>query len=284
MRITKKLYKQAKPKTENINLSEDEIYSDDQLIILLDGASGLGARNTTKTGKIKSDARLYSYNLAKVLPKVYDKRRDIYKSLDESFDLLKEKYDKLAIEDNVPNYRLPSATGTILEITDNELIFYYLGDIKTLVLLKNGEVIKVQDNKLSTLDENVFIATRKVSKDKNIPFKKALQEVWNIVIQNREKMNTDSGYYIFSFDKSALDQLNQKRFIKKEVAEIIMMSDGFYTVYNDETKDLFEIIKSSKKEDLIKHIEKELKVDKDYEKYNRFKDIDDISMIHIKND
>lgn len=265
-------------------VNDDRTLVKKDIVILLDGASGLGGKNIRSNKKVDSDAAWYSRTFCRQFYKVYSEIKDVKESLHITLDMLYDEFQSRSKLKDPPPHIFPSATGTIVEFKDGYANFFCLGDIRTLIRTKEDEIKKIGDYRLEALDQSVFDKASEMSKTNSEPFRVSLSKIRNMIIGNRQKMNTPEGYYIFSFDHEAIENMVEESIEIPKIKELVLMSDGFYTIFDNVSIELFEELKSFRSHADMKHkIRMILSRDKDYETYQRFKLIDDMSLIFLEN-
>lgn len=133
------------------------------------------------------------------------------------------------------------------------------------------------------MDGLVHNKMKEISIKNNISIKEAKNSeiIENMLKNNRAKMNTENGYHITSNFEDASNYATLKKYSKEDIEKIFISSDGFYfeTLNIDIIAFLTEV-NNDNIFDYIKIIEKELLLDKNWNKFNnRFKDLDDITAI-----
>lgn len=124
---------------------------------------------------------------------------------------------------------------------------------------------------------------KEISTKNNISIKetKNSEIIENMLKNNRAKMNTENGYHITSNFEDASDYATLKEYSKEDIEKIFISSDDFY--FETLNIDIITFLTEVNNEnifDYIKIIEKELLLDKNWNKFNnRFKDLDDITAI-----
>lgn len=260
--------------------NEDGYIFTDDYVVFLDGATGLSKRLVDPI----SDAKWYVNQFISIFQNKFRKNENPRSIIKETIREIKERYMAIVGDIEIKNHMLPSATGTIVIFNSIMTDIYYFGDIKTLVLHNDESIESINDRSLTNLDNKIFRTARKNSKINETSFKHELNQLKKEIKANRDKMNKKNGYYIFSLDDSVIDHINCKKVSTTSTKEILLMTDGFYGYYERYSyKRIFEFVhKYDPKEHVLK-IKRFYRADKDYERRNRFKLVDDISFLLIEN-
>ena len=122
-----------------------------------------------------------------------------------------------------------------------------------------------------------------ISRKEGISIKEAKKKVSNLIVENRNKLNKDNGYNVFSLYKDGYDfKLSKKEINLDNVSYIALASDGFIQAYDtfkiyDNILDLFDndLLQTYLKMKYLAYKDKDLNI------YPRFKLIDDTTAIKI---
>jgi hypothetical protein len=118
--------------------------------------------------------------------------------------------------------------------TENTVELATLGDCGAIVLLRNGSVIGIRDDRLSELDHEVDVASGEEAQRKRL--------------RNRASLNTPSGYWVFAAKIEAADHILTRRINLDEVEKLVLYTDGFYRLRDlyhifDQDKELLELVR-----------------------------------------
>ena len=105
-------------------------------------------------------------------------------------------------------------------------------------------------------------------------------------MKNRNKKNTEHGYWIFDPTGIAIKYATTVKFSCNEIKSIALMSDGFYYIsmfekFCDSYK-IIEALKNHPAERLIDDVFEKLEKDEKLDKYPRFKIYDDASVVFAR--
>lgn len=273
-------------KRNNHLINEDKIIAKDNYLIVIDGATGLG---NIELDENLTSAEWYVKNLAVYLQMELDAYKEleannikeiVKKSISKMKNLVKQKETELNI--TLERYNIPSCCLTIFYKTKDKIIIFSLGDNSVLIKHKNKNELEIISDPIhNNFDNRVFKLMRQIAKDNNITIKEArkYKEINELLIKNREKMNTKDGYYIISIDDKACNHAYLKEFNTNEIEKIFICSDGFdFEILDITTEEFMTLVNNENISIYIDEIITKLKQDTNWEKYNkRFKDIDDIT-------
>ncbi len=250
-------------------------YNEDRYVIfnncymVIDGATSL----LPSSFKPTSGSYFVSYIKAK-LPKLDG-------TIIERLNNISTSFSKL-IENNKEEY-LPSAGISFVEINDNTIDIYSIGDCEVVVCLKDNTIKRYVQDELIKLDNKAIEEMIKISKEENISIKQARQNINPTLIKHRKLMNKDNGYNVFAPYKNPNLKFSFNSLKKEDVKYIYLFSDGFASICDTYHKYTYEQL-FTQNIDLKKIIDEIVTISKDdplYNKYPRFKLIDDITAIKI---
>lgn len=268
-------------------VNEDIFYTDNNITILMDGATGLGDNelDTYKTSAEWYVSELLQYLKSKLLNQENIELEDVVKlAIEYMKEKIKAKEKELGIK--LKPYEVPSSSLVILRKRGDFLELFSLGDSIILIKHKNEDIVEeIRDCNLHKLDTNVWKLMKDISIAENITIKETRNkpEVLELLRKNRQLKNKVGGYYIASDDSSVASYACQKKYKLNELEKVFICTDGFDIDVLDMTKEEFmNNISDNNIEYYAKEIKRKLLEDKNWEKYqNRFKDCDDITAIKV---
>lgn len=253
--------------------NEDRYLVHKDVIMVMDGATAL------EKSSLKPTSGSFLVNkIKKDLPK---EKGTIIERLDS---ISKKLYKMLEKSNTVSEKILPSCGLSWVEFDNEYVIIHTIGDCEAFIAKKDGSTKRIIINDLIELDNKSISELIKISKEQKISVKNARSKIDNILIKHRLMMNKNDGYSIFTPSSNPNFEYSTHVFKKDEIKDIYLYSDGFadaFTTFKlyQSAEDLF-----SKNRNLAKVIEKIVKKanqDKEYNKYPRFKMIDDITIVKI---
>lgn len=253
--------------------NEDRFLINKDFIMVMDGATSLENSNLKPTGGS------YLVNkLKKDLPKL---KGNIFSRLNV---ISKNMYDEISENNDINVKMLPSAGLAWVEFDKDDLVVHTIGDCEATIITKENKIIRIVINDLIKLDDKAIEEMKEVSKKENISIKDSRVLINDTLIKHRMMMNTKNGYSIYCPCDKPDFKYSTNKFKISEIKEIYLYSDGFadafttFNIYNSH-EEMF-----SKNIDINKVVKKiAIKAFKDplYNKYPRFKIIDDITAIKI---
>jgi len=120
-----------------------------------------------------------------------------------------------------------SASIGIIRMLDKQLECLVLGDVEISIKHKGGQLDILTDERIKHLDAQVIQLMNKNSdREKACVFKGFTSEEWSLLRNNREKMNTEDGYYILSHDVAAIKKAIYRVYPLEKLESCLLSSDG----------------------------------------------------------
>jgi len=267
--------------------NEDFFYIDDNLMIIGDGASGIGV-NYMDEGL--SDAAWFSSNVIHELSKrLRDKNYSIQETLYEILNELKPKYDEKAGLGYNPNF-VPSMCLIVIRILNNHLIEYYsLGDCTAVIQYKDLSTKVLQDTTVPALDDEVLqLMRKKLEKDNYATLKQTRldSEIIEKLKNNRSMKNQANGYWILDIFGQGIEHGYYRTFPTDSIKNILLMTDGFFEgreffkkIDVDDTK-FYQLCREMDLKDVGEYISKMYSNDKECMNFQRVTSQDDVTAIY----
>lgn len=125
---------------------------------------------------------------------------------------------------------MPSATTAAVQIKDECINGYVLGDCCIDILLNDGTVASFTDTRIDALSKKTF--ERKLEAIRNGEDEKVA--IKNQMRENRQKMNENGGYWVIAAKNAFEKEFVKFSFEQKEVKNILVYSDGFARVFEND--------------------------------------------------
>ena len=270
------------------NKNEDSIGYGDDFIFVIDGATGLRGVNIMG---MRSDAEWFSKRLAEQLQKYlrFDSL-SIQEILYRSLDLIRDEYlSVLMRHPDYPNIQpdYPSAGIVIFREREGYLESFRLGDCVGVVRYKSGKIALMKEENLVKLDKYAIDCQVKMAKMNGISVREARPLINDVLIKNRDKLNTPGGYWILEPQGVGIPYGEYKRFDLDKIESISCMSDGYFAaleVYKmmKNYSEFQDILINGGCAKVVKGMFTIQENDKDFNKYPRFKFRDDASAVVAK--
>lgn len=256
--------------------NEDSFILEDDFYVVMDGATGL-YKQTFRP----SDACYFVKEFKKIFKKCNDFELELSEISKTLYNIFINKYEGSSLKRSY----IPSIGLSFISIDkdNNKINLYTLGDPIIFIKFKDGSNLFFKDDNLTQLDNYVISNMIKVSRQKGISIKEAKIEVKKLLVENRNKLNKDNGYNVFSLYKNGFNfKIAKTEVDLDKVLYVVLATDGFMQAYDtfniyDNIEELFEN-NLSETYDKMRYLA--LK-DKDYNIYPRFKLIDDATAIKV---
>lgn len=261
--------------------NEDAIFYNEKLLIVMDGASSLKKVNLTSEA---SDAHWLSKNTVSRLSEyLSSSEKPVLEALKKVSGELKKEFDSLGCREKD---MYPSGSIMVARVAFDMLEIVSIGDLSAIVEFNDREELFIHDDSVTKLDKAVINKLKKWREESGKSILELKPLASDMLISNRNKRNTDGGYWIFDPTGEAVDHATVLSFKLSEVKSIAIMSDGFYMLslldgFSDNKK-ILDAIKNIPAEKLIDSIFSELDNDAALNKHPRFKLKDDASVVYAK--
>jgi len=205
--------------------------------------------------------------------------------LEEGIVQLNHAFSKFANVDELTKLDRASAGIAIVRINKGNLESFVLGDVE-INIKTDKELITLIDEKVEALDNKVMdMIFSNPSRDGEFAFNEYTKEELELLRENRLKMNSEDGYYILEHDVNAIKNGIYQEYQVEDIKEVLMMSDGFSSIYNKYKQLSVEELLIKSKNDGVKSV---LKMIRDIEEkdlqiktYKRLRKHDDATAIYI---
>ncbi len=231
---------------------------------------------------MESDAQWFVNGWKTFLNKNTTNTKPLHEILKEGVELIESNY--LNIEGAKEVKSKPSSGIALYRVINNELEYFLLGDCGLIVSLESGEVIHLQPQQLTKLDQINIDRMAKLAKEKNIDVVNARPLINEYLVETRLTQNTKDGYYILSDSYESIDNGLYGKIDFTNVTQIIALSDGFSQIFDTfgimQVDKFVEIIESGYSlGELYNTLWNLQEKDKLCNKYPRFKVRDDATII-----
>lgn len=170
---------------------------------------------------------------------------------------------------------LPSATAIFVYEDGEDVCTVCIGDSRAAFVMEDQSVRYIADDRVSTLDKRVISRALEICGDRGIEISEAvrLPEITDLLIKNRMLMNTEGGYDILAPGMRSITQGDVIKIRKSHIKRVILYTDGFNVFSSELVKEDVDVREIYKK---LRLSEKE---DSTFNKFPRFKQSDDASVI-----
>ena len=283
-----KIIKQITKRGNAVN--EDSYFSCDSFAFVIDGATAVFDKKITP---FKSDAEWLSVKLNECLSKyLLNNELSLKEALRESVKILSSEY-LYFLEQAGLEYDFtitPSAALSALRINKEKLEYIGFADCLVLLETKSGEILKINsDPRHLRLDAIKMSKAIEKSKLDKISVREAVasSEVRELSKANRALRNliNKGGYPVFDLSGDGISNAKTAFFDLNTIAGFVIMSDGvadMFKTYNmfKSYKEFYYGLKNINIIQLLKQQKRLAKNDPDFNKFPRFKMIDDATLVH----
>ncbi len=190
----------------------------------------------------------------------------------------------------------PSAAVTIIRLNDGKMEYYSLGDCTLSVKYRDGSVGTYANKELVRLDNKVFHYMQQLATADpqvgSVRQASALPAIEAEKLANRNLKNESGGYWILDLSGAGIPHGTYRTFNPHIIESLALMTDGTSDLYNlpkpadGPERDLGPLSKEQVHEWLmedptaaVEYLKEEYEADADWEKYPRFKALDDITVL-----
>lgn len=200
-------------------VNEDALAVSGSSLVMIDGASGLGAGRMTGW---PSDAHWFAHSLAPLLVERLADGRPVAVVLAASLAELRAEYGE-----GDDGGLGPSASVLVARITGAEVEVYSLGDCLALVGLTDGSVDAVRDGAVGELDAVVVERLQELRRGTALTPADARPLVQDLLVGNRRLRNTPEGYWIADLSGAGAPHALRRTYAASELLDVALMTDGF---------------------------------------------------------
>ena len=263
--------------------NEDCVYVCENYGFVLDGASTLVKQ---KFSDMHSDAEWYSSTLGNYLKENLDNYSNtLFKTIEDAVYFIKKEYEKLANGSIIEDF--PSSSASIFRINNEKIEFYTIYDSIILVEDIFGNVFDVFDSR-NTINDNIVLSYAcKKAREEGLKMNQITKKHPEIVLKGRNLRNTCGHQYVLANNVDAVKNGVCFSIDKNLVSKLIILSDGFSQCF-----DMFKFISQEKfvkkinnikdAEKMYKKLRRKQKKDPEGQKYLRYKESDDASIVYAK--
>ncbi len=254
--------------------NEDAIGFSDSFLFVMDGATTLGKKTEKDAAwfvsRVRDDLQANLGNTAKTI-------EDILSNAVRALGA----YNKDSSE---TPYRNPCASISIFRRNGSLLEYYGLGDCTGTISFKDDTFQVLYNDTLSGFDERVIQEMMELAKAERIHISEARNQVEPLLIENRNKMNTNNGYWVLDASGDGISHGAFRTFSADKIHSVSLMTDGFAGICTTfhiagDFAELHDKMFHENLEDLVKELFAVQDMDPYYDRYPRFKHRDDATAI-----
>lgn len=268
--------------TDSVKRNNEDIYGlTNRSAFVIDGASALTGRSFTPGGNDVSWMVSWWKNFLN--ENIDDTTISIQSILKLGVREFNSDYGKFVdINTLLPHEQL-SAGIAIIRKNGDVLESFVLGDVEISVEDKYSKCIIITDSKLKGFDSEVIeLMKTNHERENQLVFKGFTQEELDILISNRQKMNTIDGYFILGHSDEAIDHGIYEEFDIKDIARCLLSTDGIVPLnFKYTRRSLLERIRTAGVRNVIRELRGLEELDLEKRSIGRLKTHDDATVIYL---
>lgn len=259
--------------------NEDAVFAGNGLLIVMDGASSLGGIHLTDA---PTDACWLAEETVTMLAKKLSKpAMPITQALDETAVKLRERLHTCGYPADGDAY--PSGSLMIARETEGQVELFSLGDCTALIRFCDARpVLCFHDDAVTRLDGSVLAQAAALARNSGKSVAEVLPQLRNELVKNRQKRNTNSGYWIFDPSGAGISHGERMLLPVADIHSLALMSDGFHDILEvagaPSCNQLMELLETTSAQQLINDLFAVLEADPGLDRYPRFKVKDDATV------
>jgi hypothetical protein len=269
--------------TDTIKEKNEDIYGiTDTGAYVIDGASALTDRSFTPGGNdVYWMGQWWKEYLNTHLDDLSLSIKDILKEGVRQFN---QSFSQFVDLNTLAAHEQLSASIGVIRRKDDMLEVYVLGDIEISIQNTQGNCQTITDDSLKGLDDEVvqLIQNNYNERQKNIVFKGYTPQELDILIKNRQKMNTPEGYYILSHSVEAIGHGVEEVIPLEAINTCLLASDGIAPLDHKYSRiKLMTSIHQKGIEPIVKELRALEKSDQTQETIGRLRTHDDATFVYL---
>ena len=259
--------------------NEDAVYADPDLLIVMDGASGLNGIHLTPA---PTDACwLAGETVSRLADRLKRPENSIPQALADTAAELKAQMFSYGYQDDP--FAFPSGSLMLAREAGDRIELFSLGDCTALAAFHDDRsVLHFHDDAVTRLDGMVLSGAAELAREKGISVADALPHFHGMLVGNRMQRNKEGGYWIFEPAGLGIHHGQSLLLPKAEVRSLALMSDGFYDIVEQEDgpthRQLLEWLETAPADELIRQLFAQLEKDPQLNRLPRFKTKDDATV------
>lgn len=265
-------------------VNEDSFGYQEDCAWVLDGSTGLNGKRLVAQEQ-GSDAQWYSRKFSRYLEEnLPGSEQPLQEIFSRGVSVVWAEFLEKA-GGSVKREDMPCIVGTAVRIRDGYLEYITIGDCCLLVRFKDGQVVELLDDTISSLDQNTLRLGLEISAKEGIPLAQCRPLILPELRRVRMLMNTPEGYISLADDPASVLNAKVGKLPLHEIREICMVSDGFAEYYGmfglaENLEAFMDFAAAKTPEVLFSELLAAQKADATYEKHPRFKLSDDATILY----
>ncbi|MFW5841647.1 MAG: hypothetical protein ACOCU2_00010 [Bacillota bacterium] len=260
--------------------NEDGYYKKHPVYFVADGATGLYPKN--KSNHISDASKMVRF--------LTEKFDDFYNGdFKETLYNISKAYQKIENFNTNNSAAKPSAGIAAIVERKDAFYAYLLGDCEIVTVTRNNIAKRYVNKELKKLDEKALDKMQYYTRINNlVTAEEKRAAIKPILIKHRNMMNRPNGYNVFTIDDNPDFYIREIVIPKNNIKTIYLYTDGFAQIF-DTIRSYYRGYKkvfsnSLNPEEIINLINNNWNRDYNLQKYPRFKQKDDITVLklHLK--
>lgn len=202
--------------------SEDDFIIMPNLVVVMDGATSI--KNRSFEG-YQTFARWFVCEFKKTFLLRYESECHIPSLVKQCVNILKRDYPLL----DIPFYEKPTFTFSAIQIVDDTLKCFTIGDCNVYILLKNGSLINVYDKRVDKFSHKTLLKLQYAIRN-NLDVESHVRETR---IANLKSRNMPNGFWVVAYDGNYENEFVERGFNVNEIDSFLICSDGFNRVFKE---------------------------------------------------
>jgi hypothetical protein len=145
----------------------------------------------------------------------------------------------------------------------------------------------MEEDRLSALNAQALSLLTAMAAARGVDVREARPLINHILVANRQLMNQAGGYWILEPFGRGVAQASVRQVPLGEVRDVLLMTDGFSAAHDvlplfSNAPELLGAVRDRGVEAVARRIEEEFAADPSWNRYPRFKQIDDMTALHVE--
>lgn len=250
---------------------------------VLDGATGITDSSHTDA---LSDGRWYVTQFDRYLRNnLSDRSRSLVRIVEDGIDAVRDRFYDARSRQEVDRATEPSSTAAIARWGEEILEYFVLCD-SHVVIIKDSEVeVWETDDRIQEFEPRP-LSRIKYLQEIGYEFRDARQKILPMLRSTRRDKNTEAGYWVLSFDPEAAHAGITGEIPIDSSTDLYLYTDGFSRLLDrfnhfQTVQELIDAIETQSVFSLLDTLREIEKSDLECQKYPRFKQYDDATVLNI---
>lgn len=145
---------------------------------------------------------------------------------------LHQMYLKFPDAKKMFDLEMPCASCAIVQIQNNQLSYFVMGNCEVLVSFASKETKSFCDLRLQTLDAKLLEVCQELKVKQRMPMFQIRHFLNHMLVENRLRRNIEDGYYVLGEDCEAVSHAICGSIPLKDITNISLVCNGFDQYFN----------------------------------------------------